>query len=165
VSQRPHLFAGSVADNIRLARPEADDEAVTAAARAAGAIGFIERLPRGFDSPVGERGARLSGGQRQRVAIARAFLRDAPLLILDEATSQLDEAGEAALADTLERLVTGRTVLLIAHRLGLAQRADRVAVLEGGRVIEAGPPARLLMSDGPYRRLLVDAGDGREPVG
>jgi ATP-binding cassette subfamily C protein CydD len=165
VPQRPHLFAGSVADNIRLARPEADDEAVTAAARAAGAIEFIERLPRGFDSPVGERGARLSGGQRQRVAIARAFLRDAPLLILDEVTSQLDEAGEAALADTLERLVTGRTVLLIAHRLGLAQRADRVAVLEGGRVIEAGPPARLLMSDGPYRRLLVDAGDGGEAVG
>ena len=105
---------------------------------------------------VGDAGGRFSGGQRQRLAIARAFLRDAPLLLLDEATSHQDEASEEAIADALDRLVVGRTVLLIAHRLRLAQRADRVAVLDHGRVIESGPPAELLAANGAYRRLLED---------
>jgi ATP-binding cassette subfamily C protein CydD len=158
VPQRPHLFEGSVGGAIRLGRPAASDEAVEAAVRAANASEFIERLPQGLDTPVGEAGARLSGGQRQRLAIARAFLRDAPLLLLDEATSYQDEASEAAIADALQRLVAGRTVLVVAHRLRLAQRADRVAVLEGGRVVEVGPPAKLLAADGPYRRLFDDQG-------
>jgi thiol reductant ABC exporter CydD subunit len=159
VPQRPHLFEGSVADNIRLARPGASDTAVETAARAANATEFIERLPRGLATPVGEAGARLSGGQRQRLAIARAFLRDAPVLILDEATSHQDQASEAAIADALERLVAGRTVLVIAHRLHLAQRADHIAVLEAGRVLEVGSPAALLAADGPYRRLFDDQGE------
>ena len=162
VPQRPHLFDGSVADNIRLARPGASDEAVAAAARAANADEFIERLPRGLETPVGEAGARLSGGQRQRLAIARAYLRDAPVLILDEATSHQDEASEMAIADALDRLVVGRTVLLIAHRLRLAQRADRVVVLEAGRVVEQGTPAALLAADGAYRRLVRDFGEDEE---
>jgi ATP-binding cassette subfamily C protein CydD len=162
VPQRPHLFEGSVADNIRLARPGATDAEVATAARAANATEFIERLPGGMATPVGEGGARLSGGQRQRIAIARAFLRDAPLLILDEATSHQDEASEVAIADALERLVEGRTVLLIAHRLRLAERADRVVVLDHGCVIEAGAPHELLAADGPYRRL-VDTGGRSAP--
>ena len=162
VPQRPHLFDGSVADNIRLARPGASDEQVAAAARAANADEFIERLPRGLETPVGEAGARLSGGQRQRLAIARAYLRDAPVLILDEATSHQDEASEKAIADALDRLVAGRTVLLIAHRLRLAQRADRVVVLEAGRVVEQGTPAELLAADGAYRQLVRDFGEDGE---
>ncbi len=162
VPQRPYLFAGSIADNIRLARPGASDEEVAAAARAANATEFIERLPRGFDTEVGEVGARLSGGQRQRVAIARAYLRDAPVLVLDEATSHQDEASEIAIADALDRLVADRTVLLIAHRLRLAQRADRVVVLDAGRVVEQGIPAELLAAGGAYQRLVEDFGEDRE---
>jgi ABC-type multidrug transport system fused ATPase/permease subunit len=162
VPQRPHLFAGSITDNIRLARPGASDQEVAAAARAANAVEFIERLPRGFDTAVGEVGTRLSGGQRQRVAIARAYLRDAPVLVLDEATSHQDEASEIAIADALDRLVKDRTVLLIAHRLRLAQRADRVVVLDAGRVVEQGPPADLLAAGGAYGRLVEDFGVDRE---
>lgn len=160
VSQRPHLFDGSIADNIRLARPEASDDAIAEAAAAANATEFIDRLPRGLETPVGEAGARLSGGQRQRIAIARAFLRDAPLLVLDEATSYQDEASELAIAGALDRLVSGRTVLLIAHRLRLAQRADQMVVLQAGRVVESGAPAELLSRDGAYRRLYRDHGLG-----
>ena len=156
VPQRPHLFAGSVADNIRLARPSATDQEVAAAARAANATEFIERLPAGLQTPVGEQGARLSGGQRQRLAIARAYLRDVPVLILDEATSHQDEASEAAIADALDRLVPDRTVLLIAHRLRLAERAHRIVVLDAGRVVEQGTPAELLAIGGAYRRLVED---------
>jgi len=162
VPQRPHLFDGSIGDNIRLARPAATDEEVAAAARAANAGEFIERLPKGYDTSVGEDGARLSGGQRQRVAIARAYLRDAPLLILDEATSHQDEASESAIADALDRLVENRTVLLIAHRLRLAQRADRVVVLAAGRVVEQGTPAELSAADGAYRRLVDDFGENEK---
>jgi ABC-type multidrug transport system fused ATPase/permease subunit len=147
-----------VADNIRLARPGASDAAVEDAARAANAADFIEHLPGRYDAPVGEGGLRLSGGQRQRIAIARAFLRDAPLLVLDEATSYQDEASEMAIADALDRLMLGRTVLVIAHRLRLAQRADQVVVLEAGRVVELGPPASLLQRDGAYQRLYRDQG-------
>jgi ATP-binding cassette subfamily C protein CydD len=156
VPQRPHLFAGSVAENISMARPGASDRAVVAAAEAANAAEFIERLPDGFGTAIGEAGLRLSGGQRQRIAIARAFLRDAPVLILDEATSHLDEVSEAAIADALDRLVVGRTVLVIAHRLRLAQRADHIVVLDAGRVVEEGSPAGLLAANGPYRRLVED---------
>jgi len=159
VPQRPHLFEGTIADNIRLARPGADDAAVAAAVQAANAADFIERLPTGLGTPVGEAGARFSGGQRQRLAIARAFLRDAPVVILDEATSHQDEASEAVINEALGRLVVGRTVLVIAHRLRLAQRADRVIVLDRGRVVETGPPALLLANDGPYRRLFDDHGE------
>jgi len=160
VPQRPHLFHGSIADNVRLARPGATDAAVADAVAAANASEFVERLPRGLETQVGDAGARLSGGQRQRIAIARAFLRDAPLLLLDEATSYQDEASEAAIGEALERLLAGRTVLVIAHRLRLAQRADRIAVLDHGRVVELGPPARLLAARGAYRRLVDDhAGD------
>jgi ATP-binding cassette subfamily C protein CydD len=159
VPQRPHLFDGSVGDNVRMGRPGASDSEVQAAVRAANAADFIDRLPAGLETAVGEAGLRLSGGQRQRLAIARAFLRDAPVLILDEATSHQDEASEAAIADALERLMAGRTVLVVAHRLRLAQRADRVAVLDHGQVIEVGPPADLLAGDGPYRRLFDDYGE------
>ncbi len=162
VPQRPHLFDGSVADNIRLARPGATEAEVAAAALAANATEFIERLPQGLDTPVGEAGARFSGGQRQRIAIARAYLRDAPVLILDEATSHQDEASERAIADALDRLVEGRTVLVIAHRLRLAARADRVAVLAAGRVLEQGTPAELLATGGAYRRLVDDFGQDEE---
>ncbi len=161
VPQRPHLFAGSVAENIRLARPEADDDAVARAARSANAADFIERLPAGYETPVGEAGARLSGGQRQRIAIARAFLRDAPVLVLDEPTSYQDEASEAAIADALARLSHGRTVLVIAHRLRLAEEADQVVVLATGRVVECGAPADLLAQGGAYARLVSDQAPGR----
>jgi ATP-binding cassette subfamily C protein CydD len=161
VPQRPHLFAGSVAENIRLARPEADDDAVARAARSANAADFIERLPAGYETPVGEAGARLSGGQRQRIAIARAFLRDAPVLVLDEPTSYQDEASEAAIADALARLSHGRTVLVIAHRLRLAEEADQVVVLAMGRVVESGAPADLLAQGGAYTRLVSDQAPGR----
>ncbi len=161
VPQRPRLFHGTIADNIRMARPDATDDEVIEAAEAANAAGFVGHLPHGLATEVGEVGSRFSGGQRQRIAIARAFLRDAPLLLLDEATSHQDEASEEAIADAIDRLVIGRTVLLIAHRLRLAQRADRVAVLDHGRVIESGPPAELLVANGAYRRLLDDHDQGQ----
>ncbi len=161
VPQRPHLFTGSIADNIRLARPDASDEAVVEAARAADAAGFIGRLPSGYGTAVGEAGVRLSGGQRQRVAIARAFLRDAPLLVLDEATSYQDEASEQAIREVIERLSMGRTVLVIAHRLRLAERAHQIVVLEAGRVVESGAPAELLAQGRAYRRLVEDQAAAR----
>jgi thiol reductant ABC exporter CydD subunit len=155
VPQNPHLFHGSVADNIRLARPGASDTDMIAAAQAAHAHEFIQALRQGYDTPIGEQGARLSGGQRQRLAIARAFLKDAPFLILDEATSYLDPASEAAIRDALHNLMRGRTVLLIAHRMKLVYTADRVAMLDQGRVIESGEPQKLLGQPGPYQRLVA----------
>lgn len=154
VPQSAHLFAGTVADNLRLARPDATDAEVEDAAREADADAFIRALPRGYGTPLGESGLRLSGGQRQRLAIARAFLRDAPFVILDEATSHLDAASEAAVAGAIGRLVRRRTVLVIAHRLRLAAAADEVVVLDAGRAVESGPPAVLLGRDGAYRRLV-----------
>ena len=154
VPQLPHLFHGSVADNIRLARPGATDAAVQAAAREAGADDFIAALPHGYDQAVGERGIRLSGGQRQRIAIARAILADARLVILDEATSQLDAASETVIRDTIRRLAGPRTVLVVSHRLRLASVADEIAVIDGGRVAETGRPSDLARRDGAYRRLL-----------
>jgi ATP-binding cassette subfamily C protein CydD len=159
VPQRPHLFSGSAADNIRLGRPDASLAAVEAAAQAAHAHEFITALPQGYATRLGEGGARLSGGQRQRIAIARAFLLDAPLLILDEAGANLDAESEAQIDDALRRLMGGRTVLVIAHRLHLAAAADQVVVLEGGRVAAQGPHAALLAEAGVYRQL-VTAGAG-----
>jgi ATP-binding cassette, subfamily B, bacterial len=136
VLQEPFLFPLSVAENIAYGRPGATRAEVEAAAVAANAHAFIERLPQGYETVIGERGATLSGGERQRVAIARALLKDAPVLILDEPTSALDAATEALVIEALERLMTGRTTLIIAHRFSTIRRADRVVVLEGGRVVE-----------------------------
>jgi ATP-binding cassette subfamily C protein CydD len=155
VPQHPHLFYGTVTDNIRLARPTATHDEVVAAATAAHAHEFIEKLPQGYATSIGEQGARLSGGQQQRLAIARAFLKDAPFLILDEATSHLDAASEAVIQDALTRLMRGRTVLIIAHRLKLVYAADRVAVLDRGRVIEVGDPRVLLSQGGPYQQIVA----------
>lgn len=143
VSQTPHLFSGSVADNLRLARLDASDAEVEAAAHAANAHEFIMALPAGYETDVGEEGAKLSGGQRQRLAIARAFLKNAPLIILDEATAHLDSASESAVWDAVERLKVGRTTLMIVHNRQLAQRADLVAVVEAGRVFALGKPGDL----------------------
>ncbi|MFB4301080.1 thiol reductant ABC exporter subunit CydD [Actinomadura sp. NTSP31] len=134
VPQRPYLFAGTVAENIRLGRPDAPDASVRAAAEAANALEFVEALPAGFETVLGDRGAGLSAGQRQRIALARAFLRDAPLLLLDEPTSNLDGESEAAVIDAVERLKTGRTVLLVAHRPALTALADRVVAVEPAAV-------------------------------
>jgi ATP-binding cassette subfamily C protein CydD len=155
VPQIPYLFYGTIADNIRLARSDASGADIIAAAQAAHAHDFITQLPLGYDTPIEERGARLSGGQQQRLAIARAFLKDAPFLILDEATSYLDSASEAAIQDALPRLMRGRTVLIIAHRLKLVFAADQVAVLDQGRVIEMGAPRTLITQDGPYHQLVA----------
>jgi ATP-binding cassette, subfamily C, bacterial CydD len=155
VPQQPHLFHGTIADNIRLARSDASEADVIAAAQAAQAHEFITQLPLGYATPIGERGARLSGGQQQRLAIARAFLKDAPFLILDEATSHLDSVSEAAIQDALDRLMRGRTVLIIAHRLKLVYTADRVVVLDRGRVIEVGDPRTLLAQGGPYQQIVT----------
>jgi ATP-binding cassette subfamily B protein/subfamily B ATP-binding cassette protein MsbA len=153
VLQEPFLLPLSVADNIAYGRPTASRAEVEAAAVAANADAFIRRLPAGYDTPLGERGAALSGGERQRLAIARALLKDAPVLILDEPTAALDAGSEALLLEALDRLLVGRTTLIIAHRLSTIRRADRVAVLDGGRLVELGTPTALLAADGPYRHL------------
>lgn len=153
VPQLPHLFHGSALDNIRLARPDASLDQVIVAAQAAHAHDFIQTLPQGYDTPLGEGGARLSGGQRQRLALARAFLKDAPLLLLDEATANLDAHSEALIRDALARLMAGRTVLLIAHRLELAYSADQIVVMDAGRAVETGTHTDLLVQNGLYTQL------------
>jgi len=154
VSQEPILFATSIEDNIRYARPSASHAEVEAAARAANAHEFISAFPDGYDTLVGERGVRLSGGQKQRVAIARALLKDPRLLILDEATSALDAESEHLVQEALDRLMEGRTTLVIAHRLSTVKAADRVAVIESGVAVEQGTHAQLLERDGLYKRLV-----------
>ncbi len=154
VSQEPVLFATSIAENIRYGRPEATMEEVEAAAKAANAEEFIRGFPEGFQTAVGERGVQLSGGQKQRVAIARALLKDPPILILDEATSALDSESEHLVQDALERLMKGRTTLVIAHRLSTVQGADRLVVLNHGRVAEAGTHQELLARKDIYWRLV-----------
>jgi ATP-binding cassette subfamily C protein CydD len=161
VSQRPHLFHGSVADNLRLARPGATTAEIVAAARAAQAHEYIQALPQAYETPIGEGGSRLSGGQRQRLAIARAYLKDAPYLILDEATANLDAASEEAVREALIGLARGRTVLIIAHRLQLARDAQRIAVVAGGRVVEQGTHEELLASGQRYRQLFDTYREGQ----
>ncbi|MBN8480471.1 MAG: ATP-binding cassette domain-containing protein [Xanthomonadales bacterium] len=153
VPQDPVLFGASAADNIRFGRIDADAAAIEAAARAAEANEFIAALPEGYATYLGERGARLSGGQQQRVAIARALLRDAPILLLDEATSSLDAQSERAVQNALEHLMRGRTTLVIAHRLATVQKADRIVVLDGGRIVGEGTHASLLAEGGLYAEL------------
>ena len=155
VSQDVFLFHGSVRDNILFGRPDADDREMHGAARAANAEEFIRDLPDGYDTVVGDRGVRLSGGQRQRVAIARALLKDAPILILDEATSSVDAETEELIQEAMGRLLAGRTALVIAHRRSTIERADRVVVLEAGRVIEDGTPNYLLADGSRYRSLVA----------
>ncbi len=154
VAQEPLLFSSSIADNIRYGKAGASDAEVEAAARAANAHDFISRFPEGYQTLVGERGVQLSGGQKQRVAIARAVLKDPRLLILDEATSALDAESEHLVKDALERLMKGRTTLIIAHRLSTVMDADRVMVLEGGKIVQSGSHAALMGQDGLYRRLV-----------
>ncbi len=154
VPEEPYLFHGTVAQNLRLARPGATMDEVVWAARQAHAHAFVEALPQGYDTLVGERGARLSGGQVQRLALARAFLKDAPWLVLDEATANLDPEVEALVQEALGRLLRGKTALLIAHRLTTVYRADRILVLDAGRLVEEGQHADLLRRDGVYRRLV-----------
>ena len=159
--QRPHLFHGTLAENIALARPGATPVDIETAARAAHVHEFVSQLPQGYATLIGERGARLSGGQAQRVALARAFLKDAPLLILDEPTSYLDAASEAAVSDAMQQLAAGRTTLLIAHRMATVQKAAHVVVFEQGRVVEQGTPAELLRQTDRYAAMLaVDAEAG-----
>jgi ATP-binding cassette subfamily C protein CydD len=155
VSQQPYLIHGNVAENIRLARPAASLEEIITAAQSANAVEFIERLPRGYETPLGEKGARLSGGQRQRIAIARAFLKNAPLLILDEATANLDSENEKLIQDALARLVHGRMVLIIAHRLKLAYIADQIVVMDQGRAVENGDHQTLMRQGGLYQQLVT----------
>jgi ATP-binding cassette subfamily B protein len=152
VPQEVFLFSGTIADNLRLAVPEASLERLEAAAAAAGALEFIRAMELGFETQIGERGIRLSAGQRQRLAIARAFLANPRLLLLDEATSSLDADSEAVVQEALERLFVGRTTVVIAHRLATARRADRIHVLEGGRIAASGNHAELYASSELYRR-------------
>ncbi len=153
VPQEPTLFSGTVRENIAYARPQGTEAEIVAAARAAHAMEFIERLPQAFDTRVGERGVKLSGGQRQRLAIARVFLKDPAIVILDEATSSLDSESERLVEEAMEELLRGRSTLIIAHRLSTVRRADRVVVLDRGRVVEEGRHADLLAGGGVYAKL------------
>jgi ABC-type multidrug transport system fused ATPase/permease subunit len=160
VFQEPMLLAGTVADNIRLGRPKASRAEIERAARDAGALDFIRGLPDGFETILGEHGATLSGGERQRIAIARALLRDAPVLILDEPTANLDARTEADLIASLDSARRGRTTLIIAHRLSTVRSADRIAVLHRGRIAELGSHDELIQRGGLYARLWSSQSEG-----
>jgi len=165
VSQDTYLFHGTVEENLRMGKPDATPAELQAAARAANAEEFITRLPQGYQTVVGERGVRLSGGQRQRIAIARALLRDAPILILDEALSSVDAESEAVIQQALDRLMEGRTTLIFAHRLSSVIGADRILALDGGRVVESGTHPELMARRGAYHRLMAaQAQDDAGPV-
>jgi len=155
VPQDISMLHRSILENIRYGRPDASDEDVMAAAAAAHCLDFIDDLPQGMETMVGDRGVRLSGGQRQRIAIARALLKDAPILLLDEATSALDsESEETIIREALDRLMRGRTVIAVAHRLSTLRGFDRIVVLRDGQIVQDGPPGDLIAVDGPYRRLI-----------
>lgn len=154
VFQEPALFSGTVRENISYARPNASDDEIQTAARAANAHEFISKFEQGYDTEIGERGIKLSGGQKQRIAIARALLKNAPILILDEATSSLDSKSEHMVQEALERLMKGRTTLIIAHRLSTIQNVDQIVTLQNGKVDEVGPPEKLARSGGIYAQLL-----------
>jgi subfamily B ATP-binding cassette protein MsbA len=153
VPQEPLLFSASIRDNIRYGRLGASDDEIEAASRAAQAHEFVTALPAGYDTQVGDRGMRLSLGQQQRIAIARAFLKDAPILLLDEPTSALDAATEAGLLDSLDVLMAGRTVVIVAHRLSTIRSVDHIYLLDAGRVVEHGTHDDLMATDGRYREL------------
>ena len=155
IFQDSYLFQGSIADNIRIGKPGATDAEVLEAARQAGVAEIIARLPEGLDTPVGEGGARLSGGERQRIAIARALIKDAPILLVDEATAALDAENQAAIAGALARLRGKRTVIVIAHQLSTVAMADQIVVLDGGTIREQGAPATLRAQDGLYAHFLA----------
>jgi len=162
VHQDTYLFYGTVEENLRLGKPDADREEIEAAARDANAHEFIMALPQGYATMIGERGVLLSGGQRQRLAIARALLRDVPILILDEALSSVDAENEAVIQQAIDRLSAGRTTLILAHRLSSVIGADRILVLDKGRIVEAGRHGELIRRDGPYRRLMGAQADESE---
>ena len=153
MTQEPFLFDDTIRANIAYAKDDATQAQIEFAAQQAAAHDFILGLPKGYDTSVGEAGARLSGGQRQRIAIARAFLKDAPILLLDEATSALDTESEAQVQVALERLMAGRTTILIAHRLSTVRGADRIYVIDRGQVVEEGDHGQLVGRGGLYARL------------
>jgi subfamily B ATP-binding cassette protein MsbA len=153
VPQEIALFRGSIKENIAYGKPEAQEEEIIEAAKSANAHRFIERMPQKYETKVGERGTKLSGGERQRIAIARAILRDPRILILDEATSSLDAETEALITEALERLMKGRTTLIIAHRLYTVEKANRIVVLDHGQIVESGKHQELIAKGGIYQRL------------
>ena len=155
VFQDASLFSGTVRENIAYSNPKATEAQVVAAAKSANAHEFISKLDNGYDTTIGERGLKLSGGQKQRIAIARALLKDAPILVLDEATSSLDSKSEAVVQEALERLMKGRTTLIIAHRLSTIQKVDQIVTLSGGKVDEIGSPSKLSKTGGIYAKLLA----------
>ncbi len=165
VHQDTYLFHGTVDENLRLGKPDANPAEIERAARDANAHEFISQLPQGYATMIGERGVMLSGGQRQRLAIARALLRDAPILILDEALSSVDAENEAVIQQAIDRLASGRTTLILAHRLSSVIGADRILVLDKGRIVESGRHAELIRRDGPYRRLMGAQAEDRDDGG
>jgi ABC-type multidrug transport system fused ATPase/permease subunit len=153
VLQEPLLFSGTIAENIRYGRLEAQESDIVAAAKAANAHDFIMRLPQQYETMLGERGAAISGGERQRISVARAFLKNAPILILDEPTSSVDSKTEAVILEALDRLMVGRTTFMIAHRLSTLHDANRILVLSHGELVEQGTQEELLKLGGLYRQL------------
>lgn len=162
VFQDPALFSGTIRENIAYANPKASKEAVTAAAKAANAHEFIEKFEKGYETEIGERGLKLSGGQKQRIAIARALLKDAPILVLDEATSSLDSKSEAMVQEALGRLMKNRTTIIVAHRLSTIQNVDKIVTLKNGKVDEIGSPSELEHSGGIYDQLLSLQANGKD---
>lgn len=154
VFQEVVLFDDTVMENIRLGKHGATEEEVLAAAKAANCDEFVRKLPKGYNTPIGENGAKLSGGERQRISIARALLKDAPIVLLDEATASLDVENETKVQGALSRLLTGKTVLVIAHRMRTVEAADKIVVLADGKVAEEGSPAELMAKGGIYRRMV-----------